>query len=369
MAPFETFNPFAPLAAMSTASAPSAPAAVAAASGQVCSPAGIRLVSGLLAPYLSPAGQAELAERWGVDCATLFAEALATARAWRTHTALHAALGVWVRNHVLPAPAAAALQELLQALPSDDVQAKALLDAWAAEHTNRMIEAFPADVLADTTAVFASAVAMEDTWACRTSNTPVPCTASPGWRDGFEAEVDAPRVLATVDEATVRVVLPLESGLRMAFAISTHGVDEAARLLETPEAFTVTPQPGQPYTSVVKVERPTDLVSVRLPEFTTRTRLDIGADPTPWGLAAAFDEGAPGLGDLPVEGMVQAAFIEVTHTGVRAAAVTALMFGAANAMMPRLDYAQTVVTFDGPFAYQIAAPGFATPLFTGTYGG
>ena len=39
----------------------------------VCSPAGIRLVSGLVAPYLSPAGQGELAERWG-DAVDRFAE-------------------------------------------------------------------------------------------------------------------------------------------------------------------------------------------------------------------------------------------------------------------------------------------------------
>lgn len=336
----------------------------------VCSPAGIRLVSGLVAPYLSPAGQRELAERWGVDAATLFAQSVATARAWKTHTALHAALGVWVRHHVLPAAAATALADLLQALPVEDAAAQALLDAWAAEHTHGMIPSFPAEVDPTTTTVLASAVAVDDTWACQTHRNPLPFRPSPhGWVDGFDAEVETPRVLTTTDESTVRAVLPLSSGLRMAFAISTRGAEAAARLLETPEVFVVTPQPGQPFTTVEKVERPTELVSVRLPEFTTRTRLAIGADPTPWGLTAAIAEGAPGLGDLPVQGMVQDAFIEVSHTGVRAAAVTAMMFAAANMALPRLDYAQTVVTFDGPFAYQITAPGFEVPLFTGIHAG
>lgn len=336
----------------------------------VVSPLGIRLLSGLVAPYLSVAGQRDLQARWGHGAETLFRDTHATVETLRTHPALHAALGVWVRDHTLPAPAATALGHLLAALPLDDAAAQSLLDGWAVEHTNGMIGAFPGQVEATTTAVLGSAVTMDDTWACPTREISLQFAGSQAWGKGFETGLAPWAITATTDGSTVRATLALSSGLQMNFAISTHGTAHAARLLDTPGVFTATPAAGESFVSSRKVEQPTEMVAFKAPAFTTSTLHDLKTDPEPWGLRALLADGAPGLGDLPLSSIQQRAFIEVTHTGVKAAAVTGMMMRSANAMTPPpRPYEQTVVTFDAPFAYEIVAPRLDTPLFTGTYAG
>lgn len=339
----------------------------APAHSEVCSPMGIRLVSGLVAPYLSITGQRELQARWGHGANTLFRDAVETERTLRAHPALHAALGVWVRNHRLPVAAAESLGDLVGLLPLDDTAAQRMLDGWAATNTHDMIETFPAQVQSDTTAVLASAVAVEDTWKAPAQERRVQFNSEYG--AGFEAALSPWDLTATTDGSTVRARLRLQSGLMMQFAISTHGPVEAARLLATPEVFTVSVTYGLPFVSVEMVEHPTEMVAFRAPEFTTRTTHDLTVKAPEWGLSTAFKEGAPGLGDLPLSGAVQDAFIEITHTGVRAAAVTAMMCRSANVAVPPRAFQQMVVTLDQPFAYRIISPALETPLFTGIYTG
>jgi hypothetical protein len=334
---------------------------------RVCSPLGIRLVSGLVAPYLHVAAQRELQSRWGHGAATLFDDTLDTVQALRTHPALHAALGVWVRNHHLPTAATTALGDLLAALPLDDAQAQTMLDRWASENTADMIRTFPGQVDVTTTAVLASAVAMDDTWRHDTFETRM---GFAGRRvEAFEADLSPWSVISTADGSTVRALLRLSSGLKMHFAISTHGPEHAARLLETPEVFDTAIREGQPFVTSREVEQPTEMVAFISPEFTTRTTVDVGAEAGAWGLEKAVATGAPGLGDLPMAGILQEAFIEVTHSGVKAAAVTVMMFAAANMALPTKWHRQTVLTLDEPFAYEIVSPSLSTPLFTGIYAG
>lgn len=361
----QTYDPF-------TGNAPQATATASRSSrssrSSVISPLGIRLVSGLVAPYLSVAAQRELQDRWGHGANTLFAQTREITRTLREHPALHAALGAWVRNHHLPADAATALGDLLDALPLDDEAAQAMLDQWAATHTHDMITSFPGQVQKDTTTVLASAVAMEDTWKCRTRESHVRFSES--WGKGFEADLTPWSVSTTSDGDTVRAILDLTSGLKMHFAISTRGPEHAALLLETPEVFTTPPMAGSPFVTTRAVERPTEMLAFVAPEFTTTSTHDLKEDAHAWGLETMLAQGAPGLGDLPLSSVLQNAFIEVTHTGVKAAAVTAMMFRSANAMTPPpRPYEQTVVTLDEAFAYIIVAPDIETPLFTGIHAG
>lgn len=359
--PHQTYDPFTRTTA--------APATASRSSrSSVISPLGIRLVSGLVAPYLSVAAQRELQARWGHGANTLFAQTRQIAHALREHPALHAALGAWVRNHRLPADAANALGDLLDALPLDDEAAQAMLDQWAATHTRDMITSFPGQVQKDTTAVLASAVAMEDTWKCRTRESRV--RFCEGWGEGFEADLTPWSVSTTADGSTVRATLDLASGLKMHFAISTYGPKHAARLLETPEVFTTPPAAGSPFVTTRAVERPTEMLAFIAPEFTTTSTHDLKDEAHEWGLETMLAQGAPGLGDLPLSSVLQNAFIEVTHVGVKAAAVTAMMFRSGNAMTPPpRPYEQTVVTLDEAFAYTIESPDIETPLFTGIHAG
>lgn len=335
---------------------------------QVHSPAGIRLVAGLVAPFLTDAGQAGLASRWGVNAETLHTEALALARTLGEHDALHAALGVWARNHEFPPTATARLGEFLGLLPQDVTRAQVVLDGWANEHTAGMITEFPATVTEATSAVLASAIALDDTWARkaderkmrRFSGTLVP---------GFEAPVEVALAATNADRSAVRVHMPLTSGLRMSFCATVDGSEKAAWLLaEEPGVFTHALLEGQPFVTARNVtERDALDVAVILPAFTTRSTVDIAAEANRWGLKTAITDGAPGLGDLPISGIVQDAFIEVTHTGVKAAAVTAMMLASANMTHVAYTHRQNVITFGDTFAYEITHPDFPVALFAGTY--
>lgn len=335
---------------------------------QVHSPAGIRLVAGLVAPFLTAAGQAELASRWGADAETLHAEAVALTGALADHGVLHAALGVWARNHEFPPTATARLGEYLGLLPQDVTRAQVVLDGWANEHTAGMIPQFPATVTEATSAVLASAIALDDTWARKTHELKMR-RFSGAWVPGFEAPVEVDWAATNADRSAVRVHIPLTSGLRMTFCAAVEGSEKAAWLLaEEPEVFTHELLEGQPFVTAQEVtEREALDVAVVLPAFTTRSTLDVAAEANRWGLKTALVEGAPGLGDLPIDAIVQDAFIEVTHTGVKAAAVTAMMLAMANFSPVRHSHKQHVITFDGAFAYQITHPDFPVPLFAGTY--
>jgi hypothetical protein len=333
----------------------------------VHSPAGIRLVVGLIAPFLTPMGKREVEMCWSTPVDVLFKESLDLAAEMTTHPTLHAALGVWTRNHTVPAEAAALLNAYLKALPSSTIEAQKVLDAWAEENTFGMIPQFPCEVQEDTHAVLASALAIEDTWERKGREIGLGFN---GQRvDGFEALADDTHALSTSERDAVRVTLPLASGLLMNFCIAAD-LNRAQSLLMTPNLFTEAVVDGQDFVTTQKVKRETTDVAALLPVFTTRTSLNLGESAANWGIVEAMrPHGVPGLGDLEVTEAKQDAFIEVTHTGVRAAAVTAMMMTRSAASFAPPQFDQRVVTFDRPFVYEIVLPGHRTPLFLGSYAG
>lgn len=334
----------------------------------VYSPAGIRLVIGLAAPFLAPGAQREVEERWGAPADVLFKESADLAEAVRSHPALHAALAVWTRDAAVPEEAALRLGRLLQSLPHEVSAAQHVLDRWAAENTHDMIEKFPGEVREQTRLVLASAVAVEDTWSNSATDQHLPFN---GRRvQGFRVDADPAHVTVTPDGRSLLVELPLKSGLLMRFCLSRRGVDTALTLIENPEQFTASPAADSPFIEQIRTMVPRDAVAVSLPEFEIRTLLDLAAEPAAWGLDAAFSatDAAPGLGEnLELGSAAQASYVEVTREGVRAAAVTAIMIE--RAAVPVMNHIQRAVTFRDPFAYTLTLPGHPTPLFAGTYSG
>lgn len=334
----------------------------------VHSPAGIRLVSGLLGPYLTPSGQEELSTFWDTSVDDLFTQAVLAAEDLADLDALHAALGVWVRNHRLPSSAAEQLAAFVQQLPDDNAAAQAALDGWAAEHTAGMIPTFPCTVTDDTRAVLASALAVDDTWERPAADTRV------AFQDqrvrGFKADTPRSLVRCTAAGTAVRATLPLTSGLTMSFCIHQDGPAAALeQLLNAPNYFYALPTLSHPMISSRPVYTPTGDVAILVPSFTITSSLDIAADAAAWGLEAALRPGGvPGLGNLEVSEARQDAFIEVSHTGVRAAAVTAMVLArSANMMTPQ--HQQLAVEIDQPFAFALTHPDIEAPLFTGIYAG
>lgn len=327
--------------------------------------AGVRLVLGLLGPFLTPAGQQEVERVWGAPVEVLFEESVALATQVKNHPALHAALGVWTREHDFPAQAVARLADYLQALPADPEAAQAVLDGWASAHTHGMIPTFPCTVTEATRAVLASALAVDDTWARHAEET---LTLFHGERvKGFDISTGDADARTTMDGRAVRVSVGLTSGLVMNFCISEDGVGRATALLGEPEVFTKPVCNGQPFISTRPVRWQTTDVAVLLPEYEIRSNLDLADDAAAWGLVEAMRPfGVPGLGGLEISEARQDAFIEVTHTGVRAAAVTALSLRASG-MISLPEFSQRVVRFSEPFAFRLELPGMPVPLFAGIY--
>lgn len=330
----------------------------------VVSPLGVRLVSGLVAPFLSPRGQADLEDRWGRTSDELFESSLKAAEEFRGIGAVHMALGAWTRRFQIPPVAVTRLGGVLGDLPHNDTEAQALLNTWTRDHTNDLILSFPAQVEKDTVAVLGSAVAVEDTWNLQVVDQDV--FFNQQRRKGFSAQADPASVMADETGRTVRAVLPLRSGATLNLCRSLDGPGVAQAMVCKDDYFVEAVNDSMPTVGRSPVHAPTPLVRVVAPEFTISTRHNLMEQAAQWGLAGLVADGAPGLGGLEVSQAAQEAFIEVTHTGVKAAAVTGMAM-MASAMWSYDDHEQHLVEFDDEFAFALMMPGISTPLFEGVF--
>ncbi|MGI9092729.1 MAG: serpin family protein [Mycobacteriales bacterium] len=128
----------------------------------VCSPLGAWLVVALAAPAADDAEREQLAEVLGADvesAAQVAAELLS-----EPHPLVAAAAAAWRRADV----DTHALKRWLAGLPTvvetGDLPDQAALDAWAARHTEGLIEEFPVEIDPDTVLVLASALATRISW-------------------------------------------------------------------------------------------------------------------------------------------------------------------------------------------------------------
>ncbi len=339
----------------------------------VSSPAGIRLAVGLVAPFLTPAGRAEVRKAWHQDAEDLHAEAIEAALVMGRSQVLHAALAVWTRLPV-PPEAVDRLGNLLKELPTSDQEAQRALDAWTSEHTLGMIADAPVRVGPATTAVVASALALDAQW--ETPGTPDPAVRFDGRSvAGFTRRVRAGDTGLSPDGRTAvsrhRLRVPEggeDPGLLVSFAMDERGPEAGleALLLDS----TLAPlQAGHPLVATVAGDDP-GRVEVTLPRFAFARTTDLLREADRWGLAHASDprEGMPGLGEGSYVGQArQAALIEVTHEGVRAAAA-AFMGVVRAAFSPGGRAEALALHYDRPFAFAITHPQVGV-LFQGTYAG
>ena len=339
----------------------------------IFSPLGVRMAVGLVAPFLSDGGKAEVEKVWGVSPDDLYAEANGVVDRLAAIPALHAAVAVWSRL-ALDSAAQDRLGDLLRHLPESNAEAQDALNRWTSESTLGLIEKAPVQVREDTDTVLASALAMDDEWAqgpykarrVRFS----PQGEAPQDLDGFSVPVNANNpetTLGTLHEGqTVVLTMPLSDEVSMTFALHEDGPEKALKHLR--DGGEVGPLgTDHPLVSLISAPGWADFLAV-IPEFKTTTQTALLADASRWGLVNAShpDEGAPGMHpDMFVMDAQQTAMIEVSRTGVKAAAVTMMLAGRSAAV----PSSTPAVVFDKPFAYAITLPGLKAPLFEGIYAG
>lgn len=102
-----------------------------------------------------------------------------------------------------------------------------------------------------------------------------------------------------------------------------------------------------------------------LPRFRQEASHDLMVDPARWGLQSASTCGLPTLNAL-IDAAVQDVMVEITETGVKAAAVT--MVSLARGMMPSVKVERLRVNLTGRnLAYGVFTSGVAEPIVTGIY--
>lgn len=330
----------------------------------VRSPLGLRLLIGLMAPLLSPKGQEEVTARWGETPQALQEEALATVALLKGLPSVTVALGLWTRES-LPAGLEEEVLALVKTLPEDNREAQEVLDRWAQEETFDLIKSFPLQVTSAHRLVLGSAVALDLAWRAQEY------TSSLLLFGGKRA----PAFMVTGDtfgerwgtgaQGSFLLEVPTEAeAITMVFALPQGGVQEALEDLRGEGLWGEIPQEHPSRQEALSSLPHQQAV---LPSFKLTYTWEIMDEVEEWGLQAAATpgEGVPGLGEGNyLLDAVQEALIEVSPTGVKAAAVTAMGVGRALALRPS-QHRVSRFLFDRPFAFQVRHASLGV-LFEGT---
>jgi serine protease inhibitor len=358
-------------------------------------PAGNTVVSGLglwpllaiLATAADEPGRAELAEAAGLPADRGSAQALALMQAIDGSADLHAALAVWVSEHlklaesfdsVMPAP-------LVGMLSGQSAVDKPKLDAWAAEHTNDLIREMPLEITPDVMLVLASALSLRTTWVrpfteqIRRVNDGPWAGGSWHWLERVDNDLDAVRryddvtVITVRGDADVDVLLGVGSGGQADVLAGLLGA--AARPADGVPGSQLIDQ-GEPGTQLapgVKVGQTTALrqdLKLTLPAFHVEAEHDLLALRELFGLGAVTtDPGERGHFSaisptpLAVGQAKQKVLARFYATGFEAAAVTSMAL--MRTSMPTRQARRLEVSLDRPFAFVAVLRESRLPIVAG----
>lgn len=325
---------------------------------QPISPLGIRMCVGLLAPFMDNRGQIEIENVYGVSASDLYSQAVFAAQKLDALDHAAGALAMFFRGRPAPADAARKLGEFCQTLPNGLAEAQSMLDGWTAENTLGLITTAPINVRDDTEFVAASAVAVDAPWVNK---------AYQGGEDMFVLTMPDGPGWVTSDDNGFLAVGELAGGLEARFAASAYG-DETSLALLTRDRQTL--QPADATSSWVVAEEVSasygaELPVVWLPQFRQEASHNLMDDPGRWGLESAAARGLPALNAL-ISAAVQDVLVEITHTGVKAAAVTMVSMTRGMAPTNKVERLRANLT-GGNLAYGVFAQGVAEPIVTGIY--
>ena len=348
----------------------------------------------ILATAADEPGRAELAGAAGIDAAVGSRDALALVQAIDGSADLHAAMGVWVNEHlkltetfdsVMPAP-------LVGRLTGRSEIDKPKLDAWAAEHTKDLIREMPVEITPAVMLVLASALSLRTTWVRpfteqvkRVHDGPW-AGGSWHWLERVDTDLDAVRryehpgaawltVVTVRGDADVDVLLGVGPaqlaqadvlGALLDVSVQPDGGVPGSRLIDQG-------QPGHDAAPGVRIgqtmaSRP-DL-KLTLPSFTVEAEHDLLALRELFGLSAvSTDPGERGHfsaispTSLAVGQAKQKVLARFFATGFEAAAVTSMAL--MRTSMPTRQARRLEVALDRPFAFTAVLRESRLPIVAG----
>lgn len=289
--------------------------------------------------------------------------------------AVHVAAATWNVPLVEGGPVERWVAALPAQVPTGPMPTQAVLDAWAREHTDGMIEHFPLELDPDTFLLLASALATRVQWdlpfhpvgaealgpACDwTVRRALSATSAPGGVVRHEgrlvgvhvAKAPGLAVVSVVDErgTAPQDVLRVALDLAPAAATGTLGTVSLWDLPGDGHAWTLRDARAHAHSPDARPEQ----VDAVLPAWRATTRLDLADE-----IACGFAGLAPTMAALvpprfhPIEvDAAQSAVAGFDTAGFEAAAVTAVGFLARGALVPEHDVPRRIATlrFDRPFA-------------------
>ncbi|MFD3593693.1 serpin family protein [Nocardia sp. NPDC058640] len=295
---------------------------------------------------------AELAQLFGLEML----------RSLDASTEVSTALGVWVRAGV------PLRREWVDTMPTGTVGElgdSAMLDAWARERTDGLIEKFPVPIDPDTLCALATALLVRTRWSEAFRETIFAPQSGP-WRGhrgpGLTRTEYADGSVAYLDDAVTRVIVTGTGQLDVHLLISDHGPIDAleagiAALDGTIPAYSHLPfGVTAPCVEVTRVQTSNgNYVSLTLPPFEVESGHDLTDHADLFGLTAALkaSEGHfPGLSPFPlaISAAGQNIVARFDALGFEAAAVSAVSMVAGS--VPVMEWATlTTVTIDRPFGF------------------
>jgi hypothetical protein len=353
---------------------------IASGNSTVLSGVGVWPLLAMLADGAAGAVRDELAAAIGIAPEHAAAQTQAALDVLRRSDQLHAALGVWVADHVPLDPdwTAKLATDMIGRLTGEPATDQPLLDAWASRHTDGLIKQLPVDVDRDTLLLLASALSIRLRWERKFTDSPRGISHGP-WADTGRM-VGLTRTTSDLDDlsiaqtpngplslVTVRGVGDIDVTLVMgepeqpasqvlSAAISSVNADMPCRV-----GSQLKPGYAAPGVQVREIDSvtPARILVLDTVGFDISGSHNLTEHAELFGLATArrARRGSfPGISavDLAVGEAAQTAMATFSAEGFVAAAVTALrmMCGSAPSRQPKNAVTRLVeVNFDRPFGF------------------
>ncbi|MFE3544546.1 serpin family protein [Nocardia sp. NPDC059177] len=328
----------------------------------VVSGAGLWPLLAILAGAAAGPARAELSAAASVPAEYAHAAGLEMLESLDTSREVSTAIGAWVRPELSLRP------EWVRSVPEGTVGVlgdPAVLDAWAREKTDGLIQKFPVQISEQTLFAMATALLARTRWREPFDETLLAPESGP-WQGhrgpGLRRRSHPDGSVAVLDDAVTRVVVTGRGELDVHLLIGDNGPAQAVTtgLAALDGAVSVrtdlAPETTAPCLRVIRRESfGGDSVHLKLPPFEVRSEHDLRDHAALFGLTSAFDDSTghfPGLSEFPlaVGAAAQEVVARFDAAGFEAATVTAVALVAGS--VPQSAMATHIsVDIDRPFGF------------------
>lgn len=286
---------------------------------------------------------------------------------------LKLAIAVWLHDSIELLP------EFIAKSPKVSIRAIAesqeILDAWAAEKTDHLIEKFPLEIAPDSLLILASALVAKGTWK-------KVFREQAGMLTTAFRNLNIAAVIYHEETAISRIIVEADNGLDVYLlagsetdspsAVVTAGLSE---LLGTAKVINGDQLKDGDQAGCLKASlyhSEASKIHLRLPQFEISSTHDLLRSPETFALKSACDKSRghfPGISEFPlaVDQAAQNAMMSFGPKGFEAAAVTAisLLAGGCGTVEQNEKKLQLIATFDRSFGFIVVESESKLALFTG----